>query len=1451
MTSHKGPPTPLVGPYHTAPPYSTASPLSRSQTQSHHGALPSDVSEPMPKRQRLDDAGQRSQSKALGTNLPTAYVGKIPAMFESGGVQGGSIAGDSNPAPLKQSSIFPIRPSSGFRSGSKQQGTILAIERAAMRQPVQTKAYMAEPPASAPRYQKSGSCFPGLSTRAMRLFSNTEPADFFPWTGHHPEDVLNELTLRNGFYDKLPASQNESLTAKPSILLSLKTKSGLQILSSVFASALDQRQVHGKITTASTFKPPPRVTLTDTKKEAWLRDLANSAIPLRRLSRTIPHGIRGKILLDHCLSKDIPTSRAIWLVKCVGANEIRACKRKGTSGVFAVGGEAKWIQDWTTAVEQFLETIMDSCGSEHWKTRLNYGLRLISHIYAEDLLDHEHYSRWLVNRLATCGLDNLPVWLLIMNIHKQDLLRCRQHGRNLVEALLVQLNHVQKPINNVVYDFVLQEVVKECRALMASHPECFLLPRSWKAYQDIIQDYIVREDTFLESRFNDLLLRNRRLEDRAAAEDANTCSSPERSIVATLDSLARMPDYAKAAGACLRASMSHEALVETCIQWASSTYRYGQSRVYAAARLLRIWSEHSVDLQNSVFGFLSHSQDVPNIDQTELYRLFAELVSSKHLSVGRYFQWLMASGALHKRREKSLGDACEVRFLRELPLHDIPDHILNLRRSLLSSLGIMVELEESVMNAKKFQVASQLPGLFLMNFTADERETGDSALCSLSRTLKSEMAWWIRRSIAPRQREGAHQERYATQETASRVTEEDFHKLRHIFEDLQEYGVFVDIILVLVKATTNGALLTAITDTVNFHFDTFNALDAAKDLFHALFSQRKLLPSQDSTESSFTHGLIDLATCLPSTGPDLRRLRKEEISLDPKQSAAAPSPISDNMVEAVHSDTPTFFEEMDQILTNGTSMDQPTLTRCFGAITGHLEMSWDEAIAFPCRYPELLGRLRAFDPKSFDSLATLWLDTLASQKARPSLSTILVPMVCHKVCTLSVILDRVSKLSQDPAIGQSALIALELLEMLSSVQSQHMPSVEYRSYRFLHQQQNIVQTHAESLIPLVHHCILEARTRNGPLRSQAEKLLGGDNVKSFIRMIISQISIEDKPTPPRDSALKLALKDILSQEELPEFTTLGLSQKISLLLDNVSNFNRPLSQLRLQIIIESTLETEDNTSDLLTDLLMQKLEDAPQTKVTLWSYVVSNLPAASALSIHERAEEMILSGVGNSQIPLSADGRSSTHRLMDIVVATSFGIPDAAALSLLEQISERLHKLVGSLSLSTHKEDSKFESDKLANIVDTLLQLLTVHQAMILNPKFPQSTLSRLCLSLAHLYMCLATSSHLTLINHIFDILAIVSDALLEDTRSHCIEVLSSSQRLQDPRISFIFSNAKASSGGKWLQLVSKAALVPDATTRQPYSLRRWEMVQDATPVVTENDTSLSLTLFGARKSVL
>lgn len=139
-------------------------------------------------------------------------------------------------------------------------------------------------------------------------------------------------------------------------------------LSCLMSNAMEFRHQSHRFSSASTFRPPPRVTLTEQKKEAWLRDLANSNVPLRKLSRTIPHGTRNRTLLEQCCSKAVPIPRAVWFARCVGANELRGLKRKGASGIpstafgttsaATMASEATWIREWTEQVTEYIEKII-------------------------------------------------------------------------------------------------------------------------------------------------------------------------------------------------------------------------------------------------------------------------------------------------------------------------------------------------------------------------------------------------------------------------------------------------------------------------------------------------------------------------------------------------------------------------------------------------------------------------------------------------------------------------------------------------------------------------------------------------------------------------------------------------------------------------------------------------------------------------------------------------------------------------------------------------------------------------------------------------------------------------------------------------------------------------------------------------------------------------------------
>ncbi|ODV92409.1 hypothetical protein CANCADRAFT_86389 [Tortispora caseinolytica NRRL Y-17796] len=177
--------------------------------------------------------------------------------------------------------------------------------------------------------------------------------DFFPRDASLPEDS----TVQQSYNRRNDPEETNSAFSQLSPLV--RSSSSLAAMSSFMVQALRRRAALETITTPSTFKPPPRVTLTEQRREAWLRDLASPTVPLRKLSRTIPHSVRDVALIDQCCAKNIPIDRALWLVKCVAANEIRGLKRnKGQQLSSNQQNEFKWKMEWTNHVIQSISTLI-------------------------------------------------------------------------------------------------------------------------------------------------------------------------------------------------------------------------------------------------------------------------------------------------------------------------------------------------------------------------------------------------------------------------------------------------------------------------------------------------------------------------------------------------------------------------------------------------------------------------------------------------------------------------------------------------------------------------------------------------------------------------------------------------------------------------------------------------------------------------------------------------------------------------------------------------------------------------------------------------------------------------------------------------------------------------------------------------------------------------------------
>ena len=808
----------------------------------------------------------------------------------------------------------------------------------------------------------------------------------------------------------------------------------------------------------------------------------------------------------------------------------------------------------------------------------------------------------------------------------------------------------------------------------------------------------------------------------------------------------------------------------------------------------------------------------------------------------------------------------------ELPLQGLAPHVLNLRQTLLSSLGVSHEHESNVVITVKAKLASQIPGFFPLQNATQSSAPSDIDYSTLSQTVKSSVARWIRQTLILRLQalseacsDAEDHNRAIVDSANSRsnlITLGQFQALRTIFEEIGEFAVLADV-LNLLSTEVQGSILTAVADTINHYFDIFDSIGAADGLFQNLCRQQEDAPGHELIEKGFLESLVDLGCRLPSAAQEIPRLRKELSMYTPKPSAAACSPISDTMVEAIQSSEPAFADEMDQVLTNGTTMDVPTLNRVFARIMAHLEKSLLEVDCSILRFSQILVRLRGFAPKTFDTLLLerlqLWLQT----DSRPKLSRIIPPMICSKITSLKTVVNAVAQtLNAEGSQRHKTLLALDALDLVTEAYCERMLSVDYRRYRLLDQLRRLERTAPTSLLTIVGVVIQASTGTDLMTQSQAKRHVESSAMRSLLSKLLLRGHGTGKGAEEvlgsfflNASTLKV-IGGLLHKGNVTSSDS-GLSTKILRLLDDISDFNMPLAQVELKTVLDSAVEPPEVSTRILSEILVKRARTSTTGRIELWACLVSELSMSQAAAVRDKAESELLSRALRDMTSMSSENRQGDLHL--IVEAAAFSVPYTETSPILDQISDGLATLVASSQLEKHQVDRP-EIAPLFQFIDVILRLLTIHQSTIQHPKFSQNTLHQIVMSLALLLIHPLLTSHSDLSNRLSDVLSIVSDSLSDDNRSRCIRALRDNHQTRDPRLRFIFGYAETVEK-EWLQLVTKStsatetkaegAATAATTSTRPYPLRRWEMMQDATPVATENDTSLSLTLFGARKSVL
>jgi len=255
--------------------------------------------------------------------------------------------------------------------------------------------------------------------------------------------IIQPSVIQQG-HTRPPIVSNESASAHDPLGALLK-QSTLTLLSNSILQILSLR--HGSNSALKgpvVFKPPPRVMLTDAKREAWLHDLADDAVPLRKLSRTVPHGLRGGSLLDALLTRCIPYTRAIWFTRCVGANELRSLRRKGNTAASQAGDYTlQWTMEWTTTTFTWLTSILltlpeqsSEKATDDWRERATYASTLCRKLYSEDLLNSSEWLRMIIDVVRKVELERFCCLYVLISAYWSELVKWRRTCTEAIVAIL-------------------------------------------------------------------------------------------------------------------------------------------------------------------------------------------------------------------------------------------------------------------------------------------------------------------------------------------------------------------------------------------------------------------------------------------------------------------------------------------------------------------------------------------------------------------------------------------------------------------------------------------------------------------------------------------------------------------------------------------------------------------------------------------------------------------------------------------------------------------------------------------------------------------------------------------------------------------------------------------------------------------------------------------------------
>jgi mediator of RNA polymerase II transcription subunit 12 len=356
------------------------------------------------------------------------------------------------------------------------------------------------------------------------------------------------------------------------------------------------------------------------------------------------------------------------------------------------------------------------------------------------------------------------------------------------------------------------------------------------------------------------------------------------------------------------------------------------------------------------------------------------------------------------------------------------------------------------------------------------------------------------------------------------------------------------------------------------------------------------------------------------------------------------------------------------------------------------------------------------------------------------------------------------------------------------------------------------------------------------------------------------------------AAINMSIDKLLSTRSSDEMIT----------AEEVLNLTDDLTLPFCQVKLASMFRTEDTIMEGTEDSRSERLEafdsaigSAVTAGKTTWTSIVPLLDMSISQHLRKRAETQFLALFPSPRTATGDDSSSMQKRiilaenLLRIIDATARSI--STTLSTVPNQAGLAHDIVTTLNgiwlLLSNSQNQEIKDAILGKWLPLLLSFTTIQASAFESTKTGHESRAKAILSLAAIVLELqALNTNSEEINSLtettFDIALHLVDCLPEDMRLQCAKSLRDAA--SSPRIRYLFS--VPTNPTEWLFLGQKERIAggsggggsegriigagADAQKERlvPFALRRWEMLGEPTPNVGENDTSLSLTLFNARK---